>query len=177
MRLLPYEDLYIATHLPYNMLSKKLKHVTDTSVHLFKPFFPQKTYYGKIMPDGFRIHRWINFQNACFFLPVIVSDFLEAKNEETIIRVRFFLHWTAAISLPSWFLLYSLVFVILLAWIFPDSAHVTDPIYFLIAFGTFFVLTLVCTYETMLTLFKRQVKQERDYFVKLTEAYEVIDKY
>ena len=67
MQLLPYEDLYIATHLPYNMLSKKLKQVTDTSVRRLNCFFPKRRITARSRQMDFSIDRWVDFQNACFF--------------------------------------------------------------------------------------------------------------
>ena len=179
MRFLPYEDFYIGTRLTYHDLNKRLQMLTDTSFHLFEPFSSRKQYYGWITLDGFRIHHWISHQSylyhPMFFPPVIAGNFLKATNGEVIIRMKLYLHWTALIGLLLWLLVYSLLFIIPLILIFPDATHI--PGYAQLIFSFFYVLILICTYGTTLALFERQARQEKEYFRKLTAAYEVVERY
>jgi hypothetical protein len=173
---LPYEKLYISTHLPYSELSKRLHHITDAlrKLRLVEPFFPKKSYYGSITPDGFSIHHWVDHSDTTLFPPVIDGDFLDAKNGEIIVRIRFHLHWTSLLGMFCWLFFYGLVFAILITSLFPDPVRWSDA-FVLFAILTWIILTLIFSYATMLALFKSRVRLEKRIFREFTEAYESIE--
>ncbi len=179
MQLLPYEHFYIETPLTYSALTKKLEHITDTSFHLFEPFFSNKRYYGQITTNGFKIHPWISRHSRRLSLPIlfppaVAGNFLEGTNGEITVGLRFYLHWTALSGLLIWLLLYGLIFTVLLMGFFPNAMRIPD--YALPACGISIALALVCTYGTMLSSFKWQVKRERQFFLELIEAYRVFER-
>jgi hypothetical protein len=194
MQLLPYQEFYIGTHVMYSTLKRRLEIITNSSTPLIEPLSSRKKYYGQITPDGFRIHRRVSFPynlitpqpyhsthsvQLVHFPPVIAGDFLEAKDGEIIIRMCLGLHWTALPGLLIWFLFYlflfGFVFVVLVTSIIPAiGGHGAVSIPFLI-FLAFILLAFICTYEIMITLFKQNAEHEKQYFLKITEGYEVID--
>lgn len=177
MNLLLYEEFYIRTHLPHSALRQKMQHITDTSFHLFTPLSYKKTYFGQVTSDGFRIHqgteRW-----SPFSLPVVAGYFMEAKNGEIIIKMRLSPHWTLLIGLLFSFVLYFMLYGIafgLIITIFSNLIRGNDAV---ILFGVSLislVLSFISMRWTMWQPYQRQVRFEKQYFLELTEAYEVID--
>lgn len=182
MEFLPYQHFYIGTRLMYSELSKRLDRNIDTSLHLIEPFSPKKQYYGQLGPDGFRVHRWIyagrhgsRYAAHLFGFPaVIAADFLEATNGEIIVSMRLHLHWTALPALLFWLMAYAIVFTTLfgsiLAELIQRIPHPADLIIFL----SFLSLIFLCTYGTMMAFFERHARREKQFFLELTEAYEVM---
>ena len=104
MQLLPYEDLYIATHLPYNMLSKKIQHITDFIFPLIEPCSyksSHKTYFGHITLDGFKVSINGHFIGVHFHFQSSHGYFLETKNGKRFNhqKMRLSPHWTLLIGL------------------------------------------------------------------------------
>lgn len=182
MEFLPYQHFYIGTRLMYSELNKRLDRNIDTSIHLFEPFRPEKRYYGKLGPDGFSVHRWVdagrhlsrNSVSLFGFPAVVAADFLEATNGEIIISLRLHLHWTGLPALLFWFLVYAFVFTILLGSFLADLIRQIPYPADLIIFLSFLSLILLCTYGTMMAFFERNARRDKQFFLELTEAYEVL---
>jgi hypothetical protein len=176
MWLLPYEHFYIETHLSREKIVQKLHDVTDTTRRIV--WFPtfasrqHKLYLGKVNEANFSIYRWIHHRDS--FLPVIDGELL-SQNEGSKIKVRMHLHWLVIIFMTLWLGFFGLAFANQTLYLFRYvlqtdslpanwSAGIVIPAFF-----------FLFAYGMMIFGFKVDVKRERQFILKLTEAYNVIE--
>ena len=181
MQLLPYNELYIRTHLLHSDLVKKLKLITDSSTYLIQPLFNKKMYYGQVTTDGFKIHRRVSRHGSfsygrghsvhyMIFPPTITSEFLDAKDGEVVVKMRFHLHLSSIISFIIWITLYVLISLV---FIFAPLTYLYRHISENFILGVFLVTILLIpslTYATMLDSFKHNVKHEKEYSLKTNRS-------
>ena len=97
------------------------------------------------------------------FPPTITSEFLDAKDGEVVVKMRFHLHLSSIISFIIWITLYVLISLV---FIFAPLTYLYRHISENFILGIFLVTILLIpslTYATMLESFKHNVKHEKEY--------------